>query len=374
MILDVGSRLEKRKSWLLCLALALALAMAADALGQPTLGTKNAEKVVEGAVLTSDRDMVKKLADARKLLGEGRFGEAIRNLDSVLEAPEDSFFQPDKKSPVHRSLKAEARRLLGELPQEGRELYELQYGARASKMLDEALATNDPERLAEVSRRFFHTHSGCQATYLLGLYHLSHGQPLAGALALRRLREAGPLAEEFEPALSLSLAACWLRAGDTDQARQLLVELRKRDPTRRVMIAGREVPLFADDSQAIEWFQGLIGRQPAVAGPSQRDAASAGGVPLLSARWRVPIADHPYLEGALEQYQRLLKEHEDEVAMPTLRPLAVGNVLLMRTLRRLLAVDLVTGKRLWEAPPDDEPSCGRRIRSRRPAKVGLRRR
>ena len=70
--------------------------------------------------MTSDRDMAKKLADARKLLGEGRFGEAVRNLDGVLEAPEDSFFQPDKKSPLHRSLKTEAQRLLGELPEEGR--------------------------------------------------------------------------------------------------------------------------------------------------------------------------------------------------------------------------------------------------------------
>ena len=135
----------------LCLALAIVLATAADALGQPGLiqvgpqrGTGRAGVPVEGAVLTSDREMAKKLADARKLLEEGRFGEAIRNLDSILEAPEDSFFQPDKKSPVHRSLKAEAQRLLGELPPEGRELYELQYGARASKMLDEALAGQRP--------------------------------------------------------------------------------------------------------------------------------------------------------------------------------------------------------------------------------------
>ena len=153
---------------------------------------------VEGAVLTSDREMVKKLADARKLLEEGRFGEAIRNLDGILEAPEDSFFQPDKKSPLHRSLKAEAQRLLGELPPEGRELYELQYGARASKMLDEALAANDPERLAEVSRRFFHTRSGSQATYLLGLHYLEPrstagrrvgvATPARGRAAGRRVR------------------------------------------------------------------------------------------------------------------------------------------------------------------------------------------
>jgi hypothetical protein len=337
------------------LAVAVVSAMAAHALGQPALTpeTKGAAAPVEGAILTSNREMVKKLARARKLAEEGRSGEAIGNLDSILEAPEDFFFQPDKKSPVHRSLKAEARRLLGELPPEGRELYELKYGVRASKMLDEALAANDPERLAEVSRRFFHTRSGCQATYLLGLYHLSHGQSLAGALALRRLHEAGQLAGEFEPALSLTFAACWLRSGAVEQARQLLVDLRRRGPMCRLMIAGREVPLFTDDSQAIEWFLGLIGRQPAAAGAAQRDAP-AGGAPLLSARWRVPIADDPYLAGILEQYYQLLKEHEGRMAIPTLRPLAVDDVLLMRTLRELLAVDFATGKRLWQAPPNDE--------------------
>ena len=50
----------------------------------------------------------------------------------------------------------------------------------------------------------------------------------------------------------------------------------------------------------------------------------------------------------------MLKEHEGGAAIPTLHPLAVGDVLLMRTLRKLLAVDFATGKRLWEAPPDDE--------------------
>ena len=114
-----------------------------------------AGRSVGGAILTSDRDMDKKLADARKLLQESRFGDAIRNLDSILEAPQDSFFQTEKESSVPRSLKAEALRLMDELPQEGRELYELQYGARAGKMLDEALATNDTGQLADVSRCFF---------------------------------------------------------------------------------------------------------------------------------------------------------------------------------------------------------------------------
>ena len=38
---------------------------------------------------------------------------------------------------------------------------------------------------------------------------------------------------------------------------------------------------------------------------------------------------------------------------PAFHPLAVGNVLLMRTLRNLIAVDFATGKRLWEVPEDE---------------------
>jgi hypothetical protein len=104
------------------------------------------------------------------------------------------------------------------------------------------------------------------------LYHLSHGQPSAGALALRRLCDAGQAAQELEPALSLSLAACWLRSGDVNQARQLLADLRKRDAPRRVTIGGREVSLPSDDSQAIDWLS--FTDKPWKAGPTT-DAPAA---------------------------------------------------------------------------------------------------
>ena len=142
-------------------------------------------------LLPADRHTLQKLADSRKLLAEGRFGEAVRYLGDILEAPEDFFFQPEKNSAVHRSLKAEAQRLIGQMPREGREMYELQYGARARRMLDEALAAGDVAALAEVSRRFFHTRSGYQATFLLGLYHFDHGRPSLGAADVAAIAGSG---------------------------------------------------------------------------------------------------------------------------------------------------------------------------------------
>lgn len=320
------------------------------------------EDVAENVFLPADRHTLQKLADSRKLLAEGRYGEAVRYLGAILEGPEDFFFQPDKNSPIHRSLKAEAQRLIGQMPKEGRELYELQYGARARRMLDDALEAGDPAPLAEVSRRFFHTRSGYQATFLLGLHHFDHGRPLAGALTLQRLREAGPAAEEMEPSLSLTMAACWLQAGMSDKAREALVFLRQRQPNLRVAVAGREVPIFVNEADAIGWLVGLVGAY-ANAGPAEadrwqmfrgdaaRNAATLGSTPLLNTRWRVSSTDDPTIEAILEQTQRAYIEGGNP-AIPSLHPLAVDDVLLMRTSRDLLAVDFATGKRLWEVPEE----------------------
>ena len=64
-------------------------------------------------------------------------------LGDILEGPEDYFFQPKRDKPIHRSLKAEAQRLLGELPSEGREAYELLYGTTAQQGLEAAIAQGD---------------------------------------------------------------------------------------------------------------------------------------------------------------------------------------------------------------------------------------
>jgi outer membrane protein assembly factor BamB/tetratricopeptide (TPR) repeat protein len=320
------------------------------------------EELADDVFVPPDRHTLQRLADSRKLLAEGRFGEAVRYLGDILDAPEDFFFQPEKHSAVHRSLITEARRLVGQMPRAGREMYELEYGARARRMLDEALAAGNVAALAEVSRRFFHTRSGYQATFLLGLYHFDHGRPSFGAATLQRLREAGPYAEEMEPGLSLMMAACWIQAGAPEKAREVLVALRARQPALRVAVAGHEVPLFTNDAEAVDWFVRATGLHTAAGaaesdqwlmfrGDATRTAASSGGAPLLNLRWRVAVTDDPLLEAALEQYEKQWHEHGAST-IPALHPLAVGDVLLMRTARNLLAVDYSTGKRLWEVPAE----------------------
>jgi len=321
------------------------------------------EDTADNVFMPAERLTLQRLSESRELLEQGRYGEAVRCLGAILDGPEDFFFQPDKKAPIHRSLKAEAQRLIGRMPREGRELYELQYGARARQMLEEAVAAGDVARLAEVSRRFFHTRSGYQATLLLGLHHFDHGRPLAGALTLQRLREAVGGSDDFEPALSLATATCWLQDGMPEKAREVLVALRARHPSMKVEVAGRNVPLFAKDSGALDWLVAMVGPQSAAAlteadrwlmfrGDAARNAATAGSAPLLNMRWRVPSIDDPAVEDILEQLRRVYAE-QGTPTLSGLHPLAVDDVVLMRTLRTLVAVDFLTGKRLWEVPAEE---------------------
>ena len=139
--------------------------------------------------LIPDRATLQLLSQAKELLDKGRYSEAVRNLGAILDGQEDYFFQPTKDRAIHRSLKAEAQRMIGEMPKEGREIYEASFGDRARLMLNTAVAGGDAAAIAEVSRRFFHTKAGYEATFLLGLHHLDHARPLAAALTLQRLKE-----------------------------------------------------------------------------------------------------------------------------------------------------------------------------------------
>ncbi len=326
---------------------------------------RQAETSLDHLFKPAERTSLLRLSDAKQLLGQQRYAEAVRLLGAILNDEEDYFFQPDRDSSVHRSLKAEALRLLGEMPRQGRELYELQYGARAQRELVEAAKAGDAAGLAEVSRRFFHTRAGYEATFLLGLHYLDHASPLAGALTLRRLHEASLDADQFEPTLSLAMATCWMRAGMHDNARRVLEELQHDHPEAKVEIAGKELPLFAREADGLEWLIALVGSRPdggnaraeqwaMFGGNPARNAAAYGSGPLLSMRWQVPTYDSPYLEVMLDQIQENHRQRNQEYQfLPSLHPLVVSDVVLMRTAKNLLAVDFPTGKRIWEVPVED---------------------
>jgi outer membrane protein assembly factor BamB len=323
-----------------------------------------AEEPPENTFAAADRATLQQLGRAREAIGQGRYGEALEGLADVLQAGEDYFFRPDRKQPVYRSLKAEARRLIGQMPREGRDLYEIRAGADARAMLERSLGAGNCAGLAKVSGRYFHTQAGYEATFLLGLWHLDHGSPLAALLTLKRLLEVPQGGERFEPALSLAAASGALQAGMPDEAARILLALRQRHSEFALLIGGQPAPWFASEGEVAGWLGRLAGTPqgpPAVEsdrwtmfrGDPARNAATAGGAPLLSMKWRVPVTDDDaHAETALQQLQQSYRRHGVLLA-PSIHPLVVDDVVLVRTVRKLLAIEFATGRRKWDIPADD---------------------
>jgi outer membrane protein assembly factor BamB/tetratricopeptide (TPR) repeat protein len=312
---------------------------------------------------------------ATKAIEEGQFGEAVAELGALLaeEATDDVLFAdtiqdffvgPFEKSAVQMSLKTEAQRLLGEMPEAARELYELQFGADAKALLEEAAREGDLSRLTEVARKYYHTKAGYEATFLLGRLQLDRGEPLAAAMCFRRLAQTPTASRRFDPELSMLLATCWLYSGRREQAREVLTELRLRFPNPAVLgslqIDGQKISDLPLPSEAEAWLHERLGGgrfgQPRGAeqwvmfrGDPARNAVSDGDVPLPRFRWHVPTASDPTDESLIKELRNDKAEQRIPV-LPVLHSLAVDDVVLMRTPERLLAIDFETGKRVWEYP------------------------
>jgi outer membrane protein assembly factor BamB len=332
----------------------------------------------------TDRPLMQRLATAEGLIGDRRYGEGVRLLGSLLEAPEDYFFQPNRKEQVFRSLKTEAQRLLGELPAEGRESYETQFGAEARRLLEAAIDSGDIDGLAEVSRRFFHTEAGYEATDLLGVAHMERGRPLPAALCFKRIKDTPYAARQFEPLLAVKLAICWARAGQWRDAVDTLLGVAGQYPDMTLLVAGRQRKLLdvspasrdgkpkerlptnptTDQLRALAWLEQVAGEPragddqtggaewPLFRGSASRNALSQGSTPLLNRRWAVPLTNEPQIE-RLGEHLRQSYADQGLASVPASNPLAVGNHVFLRTAAGLMAVDFRSGKRIWNGPTDE---------------------
>ena len=105
--------------------------------------TRRMKMPARGNFAAPDRNVLQALNRAQKVLKEHRYGEALEGLTQILRSSEDYFYQPDRKVPIYKSLKAEAQQLLGQMPRRRPGSYEVRSGAEARDKLNRAVATGD---------------------------------------------------------------------------------------------------------------------------------------------------------------------------------------------------------------------------------------
>jgi outer membrane protein assembly factor BamB len=356
---------DRLRPWQAFLGLSIGLCMAAGVVcwGQNTQ---------TDVFLPAPRELKQHLTRARKAIDEQEYGEAVLHLgqlltSDVLNTPErpggetqDFFIGLDGNTGTRVSLKAEAQRLLASMPARGQQLYELQFGADARTLLDEAIENGDTVKLTEVSRKYFHTRAGYEAAILLGRGEMDHGRPLAAAMYFKRVADTQAARKQFDPELSVLLASCWLRAQLPDAALQVLNDLKQRMPDVRVNVGDQSLQLFTPGAdllarlRTISSFDGELASKNELQwimhrGNAGRTGTMAGGMPLRSLWWSVPTANDAGDELLIEQLQQQ-DEEKGIVSISQLQPLVVNNVVLMRSTDRLLGVNFLNGKRIWEFP------------------------
>ena len=310
----------------------------------------------EGGIgFPSDRLRERQLDRGRRLVADQRWSDAAMLFDEILAADRDCFFREDRQQRTWQSIKSETNRLIGGLDKPGREAYELQFRARADRMLEQAIATNDTAGIVAVARRWFHTPAGYRATLLAAIESLEANQPLAAAAWLDRLATVDG-GVSFEPTLSIMRAIAWLRAGDRVAAAAILEQARASG-RNVVRIAGKDVTVSFPAGGGLAWLTALVGEPKSRPGSRAgdwamhrgdpaRNGVSAASCPLLAPRYRVPLSRHPEESRQLDAQRRLHAEQEIAV-LPAGTPLAVNGMILVRTTMGLLAVDFETGKRIW---------------------------
>lgn len=353
------------------------------------------EQAAYDVFLPPDHMLRRQLEEARAAVSDGKYNTAVELLGGLMfgrrqtrvddpdyEGGEDYFIEPAQEGSAQRSLKAEARQMLAALPKQGLDAFQLLYGRQAELLLEKSLQTGDVDLLTEVIRKYPYTTAGYEAAMLLGRYHFSQGRPLAAAISLKQLHDL-PARRQYEPELSILLAASWLLADEPQRAKGVLIRLRNENAAAPLYIADKQVAMFRDDDDALDWLREVAGDVPLQRGPVEdqwimyrgnaaRNAPTKGGAPLGQVRWAVPVPNDLKQQTIIaDQQQQYLKQQVP--ALPSSQPLVVRHVaaergkdaaqrdiVLTRTPSRLLAVDFHTGQRIWFYPPwrQDELSNG----------------
>ena len=236
--------------------------------------------------------------------------------------------------------------------------------------------------LTDLSRKFFHTRAGAEATVLLGSIHLERGNYLEAADAFERLLSR-PNSEEFLTPRTLFKACLALhRSGDSRHAelyKSTLEALQKATARDGLTIGPRSYP-FEKLKQEMERPLELIRAVSTVGEWSMRDGNPArvgtvdGGPPFLAPTFRFPMFSSKeseqdavvWIKGELDKQFDRTKTGTDQAAravpLPAFFPITTSDLVIFRAYDGIYAVAsrdhvqygrvIRTGELQWVSPTE----------------------
>lgn len=301
----------------------------------------------------------RKVEEAKRFIDTQDWQSAVKILQSLLDASEDNFLQESDSDKGRRvSVRAEANRLLGSLPPEGKRFYEQQFGSVAKLALKQAKTQANPQQLAEVALKYVHTQAGAEAAAWLGSYHLDHGRYIVAALCFERLLGRDGVANDLSMQTLYKAAIAFERSGDAanrDKAWSFLQAKLKNSserlpgPVRSWDEEKLRTSLKASNTSRLmvsqyEWRLFM--------GSPDRTARSSSTSPFMEPMFP-PIATSEPGQARLEIENASKKLAS--MGIPVIQgfhPLIVRDLVVYRTVEGIAAINLKTGALEWESKSD----------------------
>lgn len=328
---------------------------------KPAEAKKKESEFTDALTLPTKRE-AKTVIDATEYyIQASAWAEVCQLLQSLLEEKEDNFVQVKRvaaggeETQVWTSVRAEANRQLGQLPQAAMETYEVLYGARGRKSLAEAREKGDIHLLGETANRYFHTEAGAEATSMLGTYHLDRGNAMMAALCFERLIQRLP-ANKVPPLTLFKAFLAHRRLNDPTAAEGFWKMLTARVGREGLKLGEKAIPLEQLRAEVERLPAAILIDSSSVAMfrvDASRSGHSQGSVPYLKRRWEMSMLPREDMKGYVETKQNVAnaisQAERSQNVLPGNFPIAANNRLIFRTYWGIYAVNARTGEREWYA-------------------------
>ena len=338
-----------------------------EVLAQPFVPGLDGDPESRSVVVPPPRELMVALEEARTELTKGQTTTALPLLKFIIDHPEDYFLEDSLRG----SLKQVVWDLLASSPAEVRDSFELQYGAEARKLAEQARTEGSETARRQLYGQLWGTKAAQAEVLREALVTFDNGQALASGRWWDGISETETYQQATQAGLRHALA--WLRAGRFDRALPLLRQLQP-DAERKVQYGAGSLLIPGEVAADPGWlYEQLPYLKPGLAvglpewatfrGDAARNASVQVCGPIGSPAWSQSLLAGlgPWQNGTatgpgeMDRAKELiarLQDHlriDDRLSQPGCYPLVVGDMVVVRTPFFIEAYQLRSGKLAWRS-------------------------
>jgi outer membrane protein assembly factor BamB len=289
----------------------------------------------EPTTLPTDPNGRRKLEEAAALLNEKEIDRGLELLQSILNSEETWYVRDEQQNWKQSNLAAEEM-ILGSSPAVLKRYRELN-DDEASHLLDEALSSNDIERLAQIARRFFLTDAGLRALDRVASWNLDTGRALLALVYFDRILSSPAHRDKPLETVRLKREICFAILHRDEQssplAGRVLVKGRPQDAAK-LLTAFRE-----------EWKQVSEAIPPSGSAPNE--VSKRAGWPLLASSWHWPLTHDPMIGSIIDEMVSASLPRQAPLLFGQ-RPVMLDGRIYFRDFDSTVSIDARSGQRIEE--------------------------